>query len=333
MRMAALENRLDINQSAAWISSSPQVVFRRAGQPLHLRSLNSFGLRDRKIMKSSYFYSRCKIVCDLSASSSPSSPTGETEQPLPILALPMTAGNDILFPGCGRVLTLNEASAQRVLSEITENDPPEFGYITLNAWGDPAPVGTVAIIDDFQYVRDNKSILSCSGVARFRINSINREFTEAKLQVFHDDIPSEDGLDSLVALEKQVISTMKDIISLTIKVTDDKNHTRQRSYEETMKRIESLVADGDVESVQHWMLNMNPNFRREILSFIIIDLLDISYMDRCGILESTDTADRLDAALKGLQPFIRELAAKGAIIGALGRGEEESSDFSGPSTN
>lgn len=231
----------------------------------------------------------------------------------------MTAGNDVLFPGCAQVFSLGEESAQRVLSQIVERDPPEFGYVTLNAWGDPATVGTIGVVNDFQYVPNGESTMSCSGVARFRVEEIDADLTTAKLRVFFDEPPADDQLENIATLEDQLISALKDVVNLTIKISDDNDHTRQRALEETISRVESLVKDDNGEQVDHWLLEMEPDRRREILSFIVIDLLDVSFMDRRSILESTNTADRLDTALKGLQPFIQELAAKGAIVGALGR--------------
>lgn len=260
----------------------------------------------------------------------PSTPSEETTRSLPLLALPMTAGNDVLFPGCSQMFSLGEESAQRVLSQIVERDPPEFGYVTLNAWGDPANVGTIGIVDDFRYVPNGKSMLSCSGVARFRVEEFDDDLASAKLQIFHDELPADDQCDHLASLENQLVSAMKDIISLSIKISDDNDHTRQRALEETISRIESLVKGDDSQQVDHWLLDMGPDRRREILSFIVIDLLDISFMDRRSILENTNTADRLGAAYKGLKPLIRELAAKGAIVGALGRNDNaEGSESAG----
>lgn len=234
----------------------------------------------------------------------------------------MTEGNDVLFPGCSQAFTLDEESAQRVISQIIECDPPEFGHVTLNAWGDPAAVGTIGIVNDFQYVPSGKSVLACTGVARFRTEEIDSSLTSAKFQVFHDDPPVDDQLENLAVLENQLVSTMKDIIKLSIKISDDHDHTRQRVLEETIDRVQSLIKDEGSEHVDHWLLDLDRDRRREILSFIIIDILDVSFMDRRGILESTDTADRLDVAYNGLQPFVRELAAKGAIVGALGREDD-----------
>lgn len=235
----------------------------------------------------------------------------------------MTAGNDVLFPGSHQVLSLEEGMAQRVLKEIAKREPPEFAYITLSAWGDPGAVGTIALVEDFKYSPSGQSVLVCSGVARFRVLQLNESLTQAKLQIFHDDSPSEEQLDKVVELETKLMATIKDIVALSIKLNDDAEGTRQRALEENLKRVEAFCNGSDDADIDHWILELSPDLRRELLSFIILDMLSVSFMDRRGILQSTDTFERLDAGLRGLEPYVRELAAKGAIVGALGRDDAD----------
>lgn len=269
------------------------------------------------------------------ANSSPDSPPGPPPASsdaapcdLPVLALPMTAGNDVLFPGCNQTLKIDHATAQRVLNDVLESETSEFAYVTLNAWNEPGTVGTIATVDDFQYVPNGQSILRCSGVARFRLLEINETKSTARFKIFNDERPSEEQLQKSEQLEERLVSAIQDMVTLTLKISDDVNQTRQKALEETLGRVKALSAGGTDSDVHHWILDLSPDLRRELLSFIFIDKLDVSFMDRRAILESTDTADRLDASLQGLEPLLNELAAKGAIIGALGR--DNSSDESSP---
>lgn len=238
---------------------------------------------------------------------------------LHLVALSMTAGNDVLFPGCIQSLTIDNTTAKRVINEIAELEPPEFAYITLNAWGDPASVGTVAVIEDLSYEPTKNSTLVCNGTARFRVLSVSNDMTRARVEIFNDEIPTDDRLDDIVDLERKLVTALRDIVTLTIKISDDDDHTRQRALADMLKRVESFCEKNNDETPSHWIMELGPDVRRELLSFLVVDMLSVSFMDRRGILESTDTAERLDAALKGLEPFVRELAAKGAIVGALGR--------------
>lgn len=250
---------------------------------------------------------------------------------LHLVALPMTAGNDVLFPGCNQPLTVDCVTSQRVMNEIVNLDPPEFAYITLNAWGDPSTVGTIALIEDMKYSPSEDSTLICSGISRFRVLHLTNEMTRARVQIFNDDIPAGSRVDSIIDLEQRLVAAMKDIVTLTIKISDDDDQTRQHALEETLKRVEAFCGEDNGESSTHWIMQLGPNLRRELLSFLIIDMLSVSFMDRRSILESTDTAKRLELALEGLDPFVRELAAKGAIVRALGRNNSNSSEDSSPS--
>lgn len=244
----------------------------------------------------------------------------------------MTSGNDILFPGCSQLLTLDDDTAQRLLREVSENEPPEFAYMTVSAWGDPGPVGTVAIIDDIQYYPAQKTAdLLCTGVTRFNAIHHDGDLTKVRVETFHDDVPTDEDLKEIISLEERVVAAMTDIVTLSIKISDDKDETRQRALNETLRRVEAFCGKKDGrELLQHWILELSPTLRRELLSFIVIDLLSISFMDRRSLMQSTSTENRLSEALRGLDPFIRELAAKGAIVGALGKENPESDPDSPP---
>lgn len=52
-------------------------------------------------------------------------------------------------------------------------------------------------------------------------------------------------------------------------------------------------------------------------------MVSVSSMDRRGILQSTDNTERLEAGLRGIHHYDRALAGKGAIMGALGRDNDD----------
>lgn len=260
---------------------------------------------------------------------------------LPVIALPMTQGNDVLFPGCHLPLTLDKETYQRISSTLSCNEIPEFAYIPLNAWGDPSTVGTIAIIEHIpeSWIENDENIeIIASGITRFQVQSLSDDMHEARVEIFSDNQPkTEQECDEIVKLEGKLVSAMKAIVTLTIKISDDDQHDALR---ETLKRVELFYTqqktDDDGESNNsktetenengHWMLELTPGLRRELLSFTVIDMLSVSFMDRRAILEATDTASRLQQALDGLEPFVKELAAKGAIVGVLGK--NSSSSFS-----
>lgn len=245
-----------------------------------------------------------------------------------LLAVPMTQGGDVLFPGGNQLMSLNTEQAGRVLKAVTHCDPPEFAYLPVNAWGDPAPVGTIAVVDDLQLNASlDEARLLCTGVERFRILHLGESMESARVQIFHDDDPTEKELNDLPGLEQQLVETMTQIVRLSIKVSDASDEARQIALVETLKRVEAFrgnCEDREARTLlQHWILELSPQLRRELLSFVVIDLVSVSFMDRRNHIMSTNTADRLAEALRCLQPFVKELAAKGAIVTALGKNKSE----------
>lgn len=241
-----------------------------------------------------------------------------------LLAIPMTQGGDVLFPGGNQLISLSGEQAGRVLRTVADHDPPEFAYLPVNAWGDPAPVGTIAVVDDLQLNANlDDARLLCTGVKRFRILQLDEGMESARVQIFHDHDPTEKELNELPMLEQQLVETMTQIVRLSIKVSDADDEARQIALAETLKRVEAFCGNcEDREArklLQHWILALSPQLRRELLSFVVIDLVSVSFMDRRNHIVSTNTADRLAEALRCLQPFVKELAAKGAIVTALGK--------------
>lgn len=236
----------------------------------------------------------------------------------------MTSGADILFPGGSQLLDVGSDEALRLLRDVAELQPPEFAYISINAWGDPGNVGTLAVIDDVQLIGfEEKATLLCTGISRFRVLHLAEDMKRARVEIFHDDHPRPEEKVDLNQLEEKVVATMTDIVQLSIKISAERDESRHTALTETLKRVEAFCGKCDEQEsrklLQHWIVELSPHLRTELLSFIVIDLLSISFMDRKNLMLSTNTGNRLAEALRCLHPFVKELAAKGAIISALGK--------------
>ncbi|PXF44593.1 hypothetical protein BWQ96_05670 [Gracilariopsis chorda] len=303
----------------------------------HLRSHRSL-LSPRNRFQATHRRPRTPNVQPLSNAQSPhphpSQPQPSQPQPtdvrnLTVVALPMTSGADLIFPGASQLLSLPAETAHRLLRTVCDSDPPEFAYMCLNAWGDPSEVATLCVIDDVHISpADEKSTLLCTGISRLHILNIDEKMHNARAQLFYDEPPKEDQLAAITRLEEQLISTMTQIVQLSIKISEGQDE-HQRALADTLQRVRAFCGQiGEEQSrklLQPWILQLSPHLRREILSFIVIDLLSISFMDRRKLLNTTDTGHRLEHALRGLEPYVKELAAKGAIVSALGKEGEQGS--------
>lgn len=259
----------------------------------------------------------------------------ESIRDMTLLAVPMTQGGDVLFPGGRHVMSLHGKEMAVRLKHIAESEPPQFAYLPLNAWGDPAPVGTVAMLDDLELNEQmDEAKLLCTGVERFRVLHLGEGMKRARVEVFHDEPPLDAEEDELQNLEDTLMETMKQIVRLSIKISDVEDEAKQTALAQTLKRVEAFCGSQQDPNgralLQHWIFDLSPQMRRELLSFVVIDLVSISFMDRRNLIMSTNTANRLSEALRCLQPFVKELAAKGAIVSALGN---NTSDDIGPASS
>lgn len=147
-------------------------------------------------------------------------------------------------------------------------------------------------------------------------------------------------------LETALVQTMKDIVRLSIKTLNPENPERQDALQETMKRVEafwSKVEDVDSEEsaadtmndaaglmtegrlLHHWVGAADKHRRRELLSFVLLDLLNLPFMHRRELLTTTNTRKRMQQALDALDPYVKELAAKSAIASSFGGSSDDSS--------
>lgn len=254
-----------------------------------------------------------------------------------LVASAMTSGGDVLLPGGSQMVQLEGAAHVEALNAVSAETPPEFAYTTVDAWGDVAAVGTVAVIGDLQVRTDGEEVrvtVLCSGVGRYKVVGEGRgEEGEVEVREFWDDEPREEDLAALDKLETSLMESMKEIVRLSLKLSGAENDVgKETALAETLKRVEAFAEDAVEQIVenghdeaaksnpvlQHWAVGLEANRRRELLSFIMVDLLNLSFMERKSVLVSTNTKERLEQAEEGLEPFIKELAAKGAIVSALG---------------
>ncbi|KAI0565817.1 ATP-dependent protease La (LON) [Gracilaria domingensis] len=252
----------------------------------------------------------------------------EDVRKLCVLALPMTSGADVIFPGGSQLLSVSHEAADRLLRTVCESDPPEFVFVCVNAWGDPGEVGTLCIIDDVHIdPSQEKATILCTGISRLHILKLDEHMQTAHVEVFNDDEPTPDSLESISEKEQHLVSTMTQIVQLSIKISEGKDE-HKRALNDTLRRVRAFCGQMDEEEgqklLQPWILKLSPHLRRELFSFIATDLLSISFMDRKRMLTSTDTGERLELALQGLEPYVKELAAKGAIASALGQQGDQS---------
>lgn len=257
-----------------------------------------------------------------------------------LVASSMTLGADVLLPGSSQMVQLEGSAPVEALQTVSNDTPPEFAYTTVDAWGDVSEVGTVAVIDDLQVRSDGEEdqvTVLCSGVGRYRVigQGSGRE-GEVEVREFWDDLPKDEDVEALEGLEGRLMECMKEIVRLSMKLSGAENDIgKETALAETLKRVEAFAEESAEEmaevgdeamannpELQHWVLGLDPNRRRELLSFIMVDLLNLSFMERKALLVSTNTRARLEQAEEGLEPFIKELAAKGAIVSALGSKDE-----------
>lgn len=257
----------------------------------------------------------------------PSPPAPAPVRDLAVVALPMTSGADLIFPGASQLLSLPAPTAHRLLRTVCDSDSPEFAYMCLNAWGDASDVATLCVVDDVHIAPDDRhATLLCTGISRLHVLHVDQHMHHARVQPFHDQPPRDHQLALITRQEQQLISTMTQIVQLSIKISEGKDE-HQRALADTLQRVRAFCGHTSEQHsrklLQPWILQLSPNLRREIFSFIVVDLLSISFMDRRKLLNTTDTGLRLQHALQGLEPYVKELAAKGAIVSALGKEGEQ----------
>ena len=200
---------------------------------------------------------------------------------LPLFPLPEV----VLFPQEVLPLHIFESRYRIMLQTVLEADS-RFGIVRSNpATKQIADVGCCAQIVKHQTSEDGRSNIVTVGQQRFRILEIIREapFYSAMVTWIDDDFV--DDQDELTALSSSVLLALKDVVSLTGKLTDS-----ERSLPEGL-----------------------PEIPRE-LSFWIASHLGGSVADeQQSLLEMLDTKTRLQREYDMLDQTRRQLAARTAL--------------------
>ena len=200
---------------------------------------------------------------------------------LPLFPLPEV----VLFPQEVLPLHIFESRYRIMLQTVLEADS-RFGIVRSNpATKKIADVGCCAQIVKHQTSEDGRSNLVTVGQQRFRILEIIREAPFYSAMVTWIDDNSVDDQDELTALSSSVLLALKDVVSLTGKLTDS-----ERSLPEGL-----------------------PEIPRE-LSFWIASHLGGSVADeQQSLLEMLDTKKRLQREYDMLDQTRRQLAARTAL--------------------
>jgi len=200
---------------------------------------------------------------------------------LPLFPLPEV----VLFPREVLPLHIFESRYRIMLQTVLEADS-RFGIVRSNpATKQIADVGCCAQIVKHQTSEDGRSNIVTVGQQRFRILEIIREAPFYSAMVTWIDDNSVDDQDELTALSSSVLLALKDVVSLTGKLTDS-----ERSLPEGL-----------------------PEIPRE-LSFWIASHLGGSVADeQQSLLEMLDTKTRLQREYDMLDQTRRQLAARTAL--------------------
>ena len=200
---------------------------------------------------------------------------------LPLFPLPEV----VLFPQEVLPLHIFESRYRIMLQTVLEADS-RFGIVRSNpATKQIADVGCCAQIVKHQTSEDGRSNIVTVGQQRFRILEITREAPFYSAMVTWIDDNSVDDQDELTALSSSVLLALKDVVSLTGKLTDS-----ERSLPEGL-----------------------PEIPRE-LSFWIASHLGGSVADeQQSLLEMLDTKTRLQREYDMLDQTRRQLAARTAL--------------------
>lgn len=257
--------------------------------------------------------------CSLSPSSSSSDAHEGPERQIAIVSVSMTAGGEVLFPGTRLDVEVSFEAAMRA-SDATNS---EFGYLPIDAWNVPSSVGTLCVVDEFystsNYGDDDMVTFRANGLERFRLVHLDDDRKTATIIPFSDAPTAPEDMDTVVDLEKDLMESMQEIVRLTQKIggSGDMDETHQRALNETLRRVKAVCAqntstsssdleiepengDADVDMVERWGGELSSDKRREILSFVVLDLLNLSFMSRRSLMMGVDTRQRLEDALEAL---------------------------------
>ncbi len=211
---------------------------------------------------------------------------------LPLFPLP----NVVLFPQELLPLHIFESRYRIMLQTVLETDSL-FGVVRANpATKKISDVGCCAQIIKHQTSEDGRSNLVTLGQQRFRILEIVREtpFYTAMVS-WIDDSPIADDQSELMSLSDSVLTALRDVVSLTGKLTDSERN---------------LPAE-------------LPNIPRELSFWIASHLGGPVADEQQNLLEMLNTAERLQREYQMLDHTRRQLAARTALKETLSNADKK----------
>ena len=207
--------------------------------------------------------------------------TGLSVRELPLFPLPEV----VLFPQEILPLHIFESRYRIMLKTVLDSDS-RFGVVRLDSNSKKmAEVGCCAQILKHQTSEDGRSNIVTVGQQRFRILDITREapFCTALVSWIDDD-PIADN-DSLQKLSLSVLTALRDVVSLTGKLTDS----------------ETALPEGV------------PELPRELSFWIAAHLGGPAAEEQQHLLEMKNTNNRLEREFDMLDNTRRQLAARTAL--------------------
>ncbi len=209
---------------------------------------------------------------------------------LPLFPLP----DVVLFPQEVLPLHIFESRYRIMLQTVLEADSL-FGVVRLNpATKKISDVGCCAQIIKHQTSEDGRSNLVTLGQQRFRILEIVREAPFYTAMVSWIDDSHQDNQEELIALADSVSTALRDVVSLTGKLTD-----LERNLPEDL-----------------------PQIPRELSFWIASHLGGAVADEQQNLLEMLDTTERLKREYQMLDHTRRQLAARTALKETLSNADK-----------
>jgi len=215
-------------------------------------------------------------------------------------------GGATMFPGVPRVIETDNAE---IAPALTKEDPPVFGHVLVDAWGETARVGTLAILTKVEMREGGRSSLFVTGHFRFQlvdtweVAGVER----ARVAIVRDDLPNENLSDLCDKLLTELLSATQLIQRLT---SSDQERQGEMMVESTNSAVALTNLVQSMGGMDEWVL-------AEFLGFAVCGLEDLSIMEKRALLGGLSSKERLIRAIDHLDPIVKNLAAKSAIESAL----------------
>eukprot|EP00188_Purpureofilum_apyrenoidigerum_P002458 Plantae.Rhodophyta-Purpureofilum_apyrenoidigerum.ctg25262.p1 GENE.Plantae.Rhodophyta-Purpureofilum_apyrenoidigerum.ctg25262~~Plantae.Rhodophyta-Purpureofilum_apyrenoidigerum.ctg25262.p1 ORF type:complete len:281 (+),score=50.21 Plantae.Rhodophyta-Purpureofilum_apyrenoidigerum.ctg25262:92-934(+) len=233
-----------------------------------------------------------------------------------IVAAALSSGSDVLFPGAFAKVVLDDKKTIEAVEKLDQAQPV-IGHFFVETSNQVSKIGTRAAVVDTNYVSSESSSpkveLTCLGMSRLEmIDVVEREPFVALVKPY-DDLPTPEDL---TPVQDELLRTISDVISLSFKLTVGEGKSTDTLTE--LNNVVESLKDPQRYKERYEKFNPRSNTRLETVSFLIADLLDQPIYERRRLLESKDTRDRMEYTTGYLEAQRAELAAKVAVMDAVG---------------